>query len=130
MTDTPSAAEHEPAVQLDVDRLDCYQATLQLQVVLPALTQRSGRSLRDQLDRASASVLLNLAEGCGRRAPKDRAHFYSIARGSAMECAGAVDIIAVRGRAPLVACRQARCLLVRVVGMLTKLEQEARNRRA
>jgi len=130
MTDTPSAAEHEPAVQLDVDRLDCYQAGLQLQGLLSALTQRSGRALRDQLERASASVLLNLAEGCGRRAPKDRAHFYSIARGSAMECAAAVDIIAVRGRAPLVACRQARSLLVRIVGMLTRLEQEARRRRA
>ncbi len=114
--------EHEH-VRLDHERLDCYQAALELQGLLPELTARCGHSLKDQLDRASASVLLNLAEGCGRRQRRDRARFYGMARGSAMESAAIVDILTIRQLAPLVPCRQAKSLLVRVVSMLTKLQR-------
>ena len=51
----------------------------------------SGRrlgALRDQLDRASVSIVLNVAEGSGRFAPADKAHFYLIARGSATAVPG------------------------------------------
>ncbi len=112
-----------PSAQLDHERLDCYQAALELQGLLPGLTACCGHSLRDQLDRAAASVLLNLAEGCGRRQRRDRARFYGMARGSAMESAAILDILTVRQLAPLVPCRQAKSLLVRIVSMLTKLQR-------
>lgn len=41
--------------------------------------------LKDQLDRASSSIALNLAEGSGKSSPKDRKRFYSIALGSLRE---------------------------------------------
>ena len=113
--------EHEH-VLLDHERLDCYQAALELQGLLPELGRRCGHSLKDQLDRAAASVLLNLAEGCGRPQRRDRARFYGIARGSAMETAAIVDILTIRQMAPLVPCRQAKSLLFRIVSMLTKLQ--------
>jgi len=40
-------------------------------------------ALRDQLDRVSVSIVLNIAEGAGRFSPPDKGRFYSIARGSA-----------------------------------------------
>ena len=48
--------------------------------------------LTDQLRRASSSVLLNYAEGIGRRSTKDRRHFFDIARGSALEVSAILDV--------------------------------------
>ncbi len=42
-------------------------------------------SLRDQIKRASVSVMANIAEGHGRRTPTEFANFLNIARGSAIE---------------------------------------------
>ena len=41
--------------------------------------------LSDQLRRAAVSVPSNIAEGHGRKTPKDFSHFLSIANGSCME---------------------------------------------
>ena len=51
------------------------------------LPRRGVAGLRDQLARSSSSIVLNIAEGCGRFARAEQADFYAIARGSAMECA-------------------------------------------
>ncbi len=111
---------YEP--QLDPERLDCYRVAQELVAVATRLIPRGHRELRDQLTRASLSVPLNIAEGCGRRAPGEKAHFYAIARGSAMECAAIVDVTRSLGLAPAAACKDARWLIVRTVQMLTKLE--------
>ena len=42
--------------------------------------------LRDQLRRASVSVMANIAEGFGRRSDKEFAHFLNMSHGSAAEC--------------------------------------------
>jgi four helix bundle protein len=42
--------------------------------------------LRDQLRRASVSIMANIAEGFGRRSDKEFANFLNIAHGSASEC--------------------------------------------
>ncbi len=77
--------------------------------------------LRDQLDRASISIVLNIAEGCGRRSPADKARFYSMARGSATECAAILDLLGVRELVDDRPRKHARALLVRTVQMLTRL---------
>jgi four helix bundle protein len=56
--------------------------------------------LRDQLRRASLSVILNVAEGAGQRSRAQKRQHYNIARGSTMECAAIVDVIRIRGVAP------------------------------
>ncbi len=121
------ADSHEP--ELDPERLDCYRVALELNVLAARLVPRGHRDIRDQLMRASLSVSANLAEGCGRRAPAEKAHFYSIARGSAMECAAIVDVVRSLGLSPVAICKDARWLVVRVVQMLTKLEAAARRAR-
>ena len=47
----------------------------------------------DQLNRASFSILLNIAEGSGRITPRDQAHFFVIARGSTFECSSILDYV-------------------------------------
>jgi four helix bundle protein len=49
------------------------------------------RELIEQLDRASLSMLLNTAEGNGKRHGRNRARFFDDARGSAFECAACLD---------------------------------------
>jgi len=111
---------HEP--QLSPERLDCYRVAIEFNALAARLVPRGRRDVRDQLTRAALSISANLAEGCGRRAPADKAHFYAIARGSAMECSAIVDVARSVGLAPVAICKDARWLLVRIVQMLTRLE--------
>ena len=111
-------------VPLDADRLDVYRVAREFDVFAARVLPRRGcASLRDQLERASSSIVLNIAEGCGRYARPEKAHFYLIARGSAMECAGVLDVALGRGLTTAAAHRHGRGMLVRVVQMLTRLAQ-------
>jgi four helix bundle protein len=48
--------------------------------------------LYEQLLRASSSVVLNLAEGSGKRTPNDQKRFYAIAYGSLLECRAVLEL--------------------------------------
>ena len=99
-----------------------YRIALEFQTLACQLVPRRGcAELRDQLDRASISIVLNIAEGCGRRSPADKGRFYSMARGSATECAAILDLLAARGVVDDRLRNRARALLVRTVQMLTQL---------
>jgi hypothetical protein len=78
---------------LDLDRLDVYRAAVQFCAVVSRL-RVTPASLRDQIDRASASVVLTLAEGVGRVSGPDRAFL----------CHGARERSGMRGRARSPAC--------------------------
>ena len=115
----PAVVPDEVAV-LDLDRLDVYRAAVQFCAVVSRL-RVTPASLRDQIDRASASVVLTLAEGVGRVSGPDRAHFFAMARGGAFECAAVLDLLHARGGLPSGSHTECRRLLVRVVQMLTRL---------
>ncbi|MSP58831.1 MAG: four helix bundle protein [Myxococcales bacterium] len=66
-----------------------------------------------------------IAEGAGRFGAPDGARFYSIARGSAMECKAIVDAVAVLQLAEEYTRRQAMELLTRIVEMLTRMCRRA-----
>lgn len=51
------------------------------------------RHLRDQLDRASSSISLNLAEGNAKFSFKDKARIYQIAYGSFRECQAIFQLV-------------------------------------
>lgn len=119
-------SESASPVLLDAERLDVYRAAVQFQAFAVDVMRQANGTLRDQLDRASASVVLNIAEAAGRRAPKEKAHFYAIARGSATECAAILDIARSRGLGTAAVFHDGRILLVRIVQMLTRLDQGVR----
>jgi four helix bundle protein len=107
---------------LDAEKLICYGVALELQGLCATLVPAQQRVLKDQLERASLSVVCNIAEGAGRRSRKDKRRLYTIARGSATETAALVDVLRLRRLAPEAACRSARFQALRVVQLLTKLD--------
>ena len=53
--------------------------------------------LASQLDRAVVSTVANITEGAGRESKADKKRHYAIARGSATEAGGLVEIVAKFG---------------------------------
>src|SRR5258705_117423 len=116
-----SGGEAEP--QLDANKLHVYNVALELHSHCAALVSPLTRILRDQLERASLSVVLNIAEAGGRRSRRDKARFYAIARGSSTEVAALLDVLAMRHLASPAAVRTGRRLAIRCVQMLSKIDQ-------
>ncbi len=128
MKNTPStrstvAPAADCAPLLDAERLDVYAVALQFPGLAMVLACRADSIVRDQLRRASLSCVLNIAEGAGQRSRPQKRRFYGIARGSAMECAAVLDVLRLRSVAACAEGRQGRSLLVRMVQMLTRLDQ-------
>jgi four helix bundle protein len=61
---------------------------------------RANQYLADQLNRASLSIALNVAEGTGRVTDGDRRRFMVMARGSVHECAALLDMCGRRRLTP------------------------------
>ena len=91
--------------------------------MVPALAESARPALRDQLERASSSIALTLAEGCGRRSRRDRLHFFSMAQGSAAECAAAIDVLRALGQVGLADATRAKHKLTRIIQMLVGLRR-------
>lgn len=53
--------------------------------------------IKDQIRRASSSVLLNLAEGSIKWGKKDKVNFYRMSGASACECIAALDLLKMYG---------------------------------
>jgi four helix bundle protein len=107
--------------RLDAEKLTVYRLALDLQQLASILGSPTHRVLYDQLERASISIVTNLAEGAGRHSTRDKRRFYAISRGSAMETAALIDVLRVRRLAPDSMCNKARNLALRVIQLLTKL---------
>jgi four helix bundle protein len=78
-------------------------------------------AVKDQLDRASTSVALNIAEGNGKFAIRDRCRFLDFARGSALECAACLDVLVAKRLLEEPAIRAGKEQLLEVVSMLIGL---------
>ena len=100
-------------------RFDAYRLALQFRRLVVVWLPLRRTELSDQLDRASISVPLNIAEGAGRSTPRERARHYTIARGSAVECLACLDLLELERSAP--ATDEARAILVRLLHVLTAL---------
>jgi four helix bundle protein len=109
---------------LDHERLDVYQCSIQFLALAFAIVGRLPRGhapLADQLRRAATSIPLNIAEAAGKTSTNDRAHFHSIARGSAMECGAILDVVRLLAVIPDADIGHAKELLIRAVAMLSKM---------
>jgi four helix bundle protein len=85
-------------IYFDHEKLDVYREAIAFWGWVGELlgTINARAAVKDQLDRASTSIPLNIAEGNGKFSSRDRARFLEIARGSALECAACLDVMVVR----------------------------------
>jgi|SRR5579871_478271 len=85
-------------IRFDHEKLIAYQRSIEFAACVGGLLEQVPQKLAayGQLDRASTSIALNIAEGNGRFTPADRCRFFDIARGSALESAAALDVLVAR----------------------------------
>lgn len=109
--------------RFDHERLEVYNESLAfIRWVEPLLSQLpKSATVRDQLDRASTSIPLNIAEGNGKFTSPDRCRFFDIARGSALECAAALDVMVAKGEASESDVLPGKERLSRIVSMIIGL---------
>ena len=75
--------------------LTVYNRSLKLSIELCRVAVKFPyrfKRLQDQLIGAVTSITLNIAEGSGRFAPKEKCHFYRIAQASAYELIAILEI--------------------------------------
>jgi four helix bundle protein len=112
-----------PDPKFDHEKLRAYQEALRFAAWVGPLIESLPPKLaaRDQLDRASTSIALNLAEGNGKRSHADRCRYLDIARGSAVECAACLDVLVVRQKLDPITANQGKDILLAVVSLVSGL---------
>ena len=104
----------------DHEKLDVYRESIifcgRVGKLLNDITGKA--AAKDQLERASTSLPLNIAEGNGKFSDADRSRFLEIARSSALECAACLDVLVVRKLIDTQRIVPAKEQLVRIVNML------------
>ena len=109
----------------DHEKLEVYQVSIEFVAwtgnLLNSLLDGTRLSAARHLDQASTSIPLNIAEGNGKRSYRDRCRFFDIAKGSALESAACLDVFVARKACTAEEVHQGKALLLRIVGMLSKL---------
>ncbi len=107
----------------DHEKLRVYQEALRFVAFADAVIAELPAKLaaRDQLDRASTSIVLNIAEGNGKRSRADRGRYLDAARGSALECAACLDVLRVKSLLAADRAGEGKEILIAVVSMLVGL---------
>ena len=114
--------QNETRKWLTHESLIVYQMALKFHIgAMTLLPKRGCTNLRDQLERASLSIVLNIAEGAGRKTVADRRRCFTIAMGSLLECGALLDVLSRRRLADPVRCANGRLYLIRLAGMLYHL---------
>lgn len=112
-----------PPPLFDHERLNVYQKALAfVSFAGPIIEELSGKlAAKDQLDRASTSVVLNITEGNGKRSHSERCRFFDTARGSGVECAACLDVLVARKKLAPEVAEAGKAILIEVVSMTAGL---------
>ena len=112
------------------EKLVVYQRSLEFtEFVNQIITSRTNTiSAFEQLDRASSSIPLNIAEGTGKYTGKDKCKYYDIARGSALESAACLDVLLKRKIISDKVVEDGKKLLMEIVSMLIGLIKSSSDR--
>jgi len=114
---------NNPNPHFDHEKLIAYQRSIQFVAWSSQLLEKLPAKLAvcDQLDRASTSVPLNLAEGNAKHTAPDRCRYFDTARGSALECAACLDVLVAKGKCPVEQIQAGKQILLEVVALLIGL---------
>jgi four helix bundle protein len=107
----------------DHEKLNVYRNTLEFISWATTVLERVPKSMavHNQLDRASTSIPLNIAEGTGKFTAPDRCRYYDSARGSALECAASLDVLVAKRVLQPDEITEGKDLLRPIVAMLVGL---------
>lgn len=107
----------------DHEKLSVYQSAIKFVTWSTDLVTevKAKAAVKDQLDRASTSIPLNIAEGNGKFAIRDRCRFLDFARGSALECAACLDVLVAKRLLDENAVQPGKSQLLEIVSMLMGL---------
>lgn len=109
--------------QFDHEKLRAYQEALRFAAWVEPVIEKLPTKLssRDQLDRSSTSIVLNIAEGNGKRSHPDRCRYLDIARGSALESAACLDVLVARRKLHADEVAEGKAMLLGVVSLIAGL---------
>jgi four helix bundle protein len=109
--------------QFDHEKLKVYQLSISFVARANDLLTDVPKNIavHNQLDRASTSIPLNIAEGNGKYTPADRCRFFDIARGSALECAACLDVLVAKKKISSDTAAEGKAMLIEVVSMMVGL---------
>ena len=118
-----TAPMHPTKIYFDHEKLIAYQRSIQFVAWSSQLleTLPSKLAVSDQLDRASTSVPLNIAEGNAKYTAPDRCRYLDTARGSALECAACLDVLVAKGKCTIQQTEGGKQLLHEMVSLLVGL---------
>lgn len=107
----------------DFEKLIAYQRARAVnQKIQRLLIEKKVSSfLRDQLYRASLSMVINIAEGTGKLSKNDRKNFYVISRGSVFESASLLEMLYDEGVVSSSELTSLKCDLEEVSRLLSGL---------
>jgi four helix bundle protein len=107
----------------DHEKLNVYQVSLAFNEwvgeLLPSIEVKA--AAKGQLDCAATSIPLNIAEGNGKFSRRDRARFFDVARGSTLESATSLDVLASSKLITMEQVDAGKEKLVQIVNMLMGL---------
>ena len=107
------------------EKLTVYQHSINFIAWLSSVINslKNERNIKDQLDRASVSITLNIAEGNAKYSQKDRYRFFEIAIASAMECAAGLDVLVAKKQKTTKEIHEGKVLIHGIVSMLHGLRK-------
>ena len=111
-------------MEFDHEKLEVYHISIEFLVMVNKAIKSIPKSkfyLQDQLQRASCSISLNIAEGAGEFSSKEKARFYRMAKRSATECAAILDVGLRLGAIDQKRHDEGRKKLISIVSIMTKL---------
>jgi len=108
-------------MSFDHEKLEVYQKAIVFTCWVDGLLGSIPKSLAiyNQLERATTSIPLNIAEGNGRYTAADRCRHLDIARGSALECAACLDVLVAKKL--IESADDGKAMLASIVSMLVGL---------
>ena len=109
--------------QFGHETLNVYQESIRFITWISELLETIPKNLsvHNQLDRASTSIPLNIAEGNGKHTSADRCRYFDSARGSALECAACLDVLVAKKKIDGDKVKKGKGQLYQIVSMLIGL---------
>ena len=109
--------------QFDHERLTVYQESIRFITWISELLENIPKNLsvHNQLDRASTSIPLNIAEGNGKYTSADRCRYFDSVRGLALECAACLDVLVAKMKIDEGKVKKGKDQLCQIVSMLIGL---------